>query len=174
MNQMISRIHNCVMFAVYAADGRLISQLRNFRTPEGLKVKNAGRFSINGGSMESDDIVAELGREMHEELGLPMLQENPSAYTSYLGELADHPKGGKTHVFQVTRCYEALISIQSQSINMTPSQVASKVLNMEGMSRAALWKEDIEVLIRQRRMSPISVRAFKTYPALWPPCQPLA
>src|SRR5579863_10232396 len=78
---------DAVSFAVYLDDGRLLLQVRGFFSPDGEPVSHAGMLSINGGGMESDDSVAELLREIHEELGIEFDRSDIGRRIRYLGDV---------------------------------------------------------------------------------------
>jgi 8-oxo-dGTP pyrophosphatase MutT (NUDIX family) len=149
-------------FAVYLDDGRLQLQLRGYRSPEGEPVVDAGLYSINGGSLESPDLAAELAREIAEELGIPIDPGEIARRTRYLGAIRDETAGRTNHVFRLTESYESLLA------RLPPRDAIAALLNPEGLGRAAVSADDLARIIAEGRLTGISRLMLDRIPSLWP------
>ena len=158
---------DAVSFAVYLDDGRLLLQVRGFFSPDGEPVSHAGMLSINGGSMESDDSVAELLREIHEELGIEFDRSDIGGRIRYLGDVPDVTTGRICHVHRLLEGYQQLLN------NLPPGEALRVLLDPEGLGRVAVWREDLDILIAQGRLTSISVAILEALPDLVPPAQPM-
>jgi hypothetical protein len=158
---------NAVSFAVYLDDGRLLLQVRGFFSPDGQPVSNAGMLSINGGGMESDDRVTELLREIHEELGIEFDRSDIGSRIRYLGAVLDVTTGRICHVHRLLEGYRQLLT------DLPPGEAVRILLDPEGLGRVAVWREDLDTLVAQGRLTPISVAILDALPDLAPPAQPV-
>ena len=158
---------NAVSFAVYLDDGRLLLQVRGFFSPDGQPVSNAGMLSINGGGMESDDRAAELLREIHEELGIEFDRSDIGSRIRYLGDVLDVTAGRICHVHRLLEGYRQLLT------DLPPGEAVRILLDPEGLGRVAVWREDLDILVAQGRLTPISVAILDALPDLAPPAQPV-
>lgn len=157
---------NVVTFAHYLADGRLVLQVRGYRSPEGRPVSNAGLLSINGGNMESADRTRELLREIEEELGLVFAAEDLGSRIRHIGDVLDATTGRICHVHRLAEAYEQLL-------NTLPTHKAVQILlNPEGLGRVAVWREDLDILIEQGKLTRISVAILEALPELLPSARP--
>ncbi len=158
---------NAVSFAVYLDDGRLLLQVRGFFSPDGEPVSNAGMVSINGGGMESDDRVGELLREIHEELGITFERSDIGGRIRYLGDVPDVTTDRICHVYRLLEGYQQLLA------GLPPDEAVRILLDPEGLGRVAVWREDLDILVAQGRLTPISVAILDALPDLAPPAQPV-
>ncbi|MCA3243687.1 MAG: hypothetical protein INF43_00075 [Alphaproteobacteria bacterium] len=159
---------NVVTFCTYMEDGRMQLQRRGYRAPNGNPIGNPGMASINGGLMESDMIQNELCREVMEELGVFIYEDD----ATHIGDVYDAEMGRSNHVFRLNKGYDTMLIEQAKG---NVAWAVEKLTKPEGVGRDFnVWAEELGEMLTRGEMTPISITILQAFPELKPPPRPKA
>lgn len=150
-------------FVTYMTDGRLQLQVRGFAHPvPGRTIANPGFFSINGGGIKPGETPeVALLREAREELGVDV-----TGAFMFIGQVRDEAMERFNHVF-VVEDYDHLLAEKLDTVSAIKA-----LMEPEGIGRACVWREDLEAIIAEGRLTEISVTILRAFPQLMPPPRP--